>query len=287
MIRTRVPSACCAVAVVLAAALLPGAAQARPPAKGGSYVSVGHRSAEYATSIGSTATAIASCPEGTIALGGGWSWDGAWLNVTESLRQGTRKWRVSGSVVKEAPIPSRLTAQVYCRHGRAPQVRSRVHSLVLRADGVPESGVAACPRGRIAVAGGFSAELPPGAYVNGTFRTAHRRWATEVASPSAIAGATARVRTLAYCVPGRNPKTKAASKVSALSGDSLVNVAASGCGYLAASGGFRINGAPPAVGDLRVVNRSMRGGPTAWGMTLFSEGTYTVETRSFAYCVKR
>ena len=117
-------------------------------------------------------TALAVCPKGTRALGGGYATSPAVVFggtptsipiVFESFRASGRSWRASA--VQLAGGVSDITAYVYCREGFG-KVKQRSVSVPMPATARSEaSATASCPKGAKAISGGF--QIP--AAGNGVF----------------------------------------------------------------------------------------------------------------------
>jgi hypothetical protein len=114
---------------------------------------------------GQIATATATCPGKTRAVGGGFaatpSTNNGFVIVHESQKVGQNAWRASAqSFDFDAPDPVSLTTHAYCRR-RAPATTAAqltVPTPALQALG--PIATANCPPGRRAVAGGFSTNPP-------------------------------------------------------------------------------------------------------------------------------
>ena len=120
------------------------------------------------------ATATASCPAKTKAVGGGYvtsqpSIPNHWLNVYESQRLNNKQWRVSGVEYFPAPATDSLVAYVYCEALRA-KVRTVAATIPLTPTLHGTTSVLAlCPKGRKAISGGFlgpAANAGNGSYIS-------------------------------------------------------------------------------------------------------------------------
>jgi hypothetical protein len=210
------------VALVAASAilLLPGSALAKKkhqkPVLQGPVVTV--------TAMGNTAsgfdedsTAVATCPTGTVALGGGFStpFDSATaLAVFNSYRSGANSWTVDAVRFTGAGA---ATAFAYCRRA------SRPISDVTATGTIPDGGQsgsasATCPAGSHLIGGGFqSSRAPAGtvAYARSNMSTASDTWSLVDVNGSGASGSRT-ITAHAYCLPGIRPPTILTATTSAL-----------------------------------------------------------------------
>jgi hypothetical protein len=177
--------------------------QQKPPKAG-----VGIATAS-ATGPGAIASATATCPRGSRAIGGGFRAPSsiAVIGVPfESVKVGQRSWRASMQLLDiGSPSTLALTVQVNCR-AKAPSTRTA--SATVPTDGSSKVGptaTAACPGNRRVVAGGFT--MPPPlinlmatSLVFDSHRAGARAWTTRVATGAA---APSTITTEAYCTTRR------------------------------------------------------------------------------------
>lgn len=157
-----------AFAVIAAALLLaaPAAGAAKKPASG----KVKTRSAQAsATGNQAIATAMATCPKNTRAVGGGFGQQpigaisaiGAVGVIFESRKVGQRSWRASMQLADEPPTSTAvLTTFVYCRKGAPKTVTSAETVPIPALDGHNTTAAPPCPGKRTPAAGGFVAGPP-------------------------------------------------------------------------------------------------------------------------------
>lgn len=105
---------------------------------------------------GQSITAIASCPKGKRAVGGGFTTTntgGDLLVVWKSARSGQSSWKVSAD--SNSPTPNTLKTLVYCR-----QVTKPISDVAVTATTTPvrsrtATAKASCPNKRTLIGGGF------------------------------------------------------------------------------------------------------------------------------------
>jgi hypothetical protein len=175
-----------------------------------------------ATSVGSgnqaPVSATATCPKGTRAVGGGFSFlplftngqDGAPI-LGESRKVGQRQWLATAFISDPGAPGGSVTviAYVNCREG-APKTRE-----VATAQSFPSATAqglattAACPGNRKATAGGFafSNVVTPNASFYGdvtdSFRVGESAWTSLIETNAG--GPSFTISTFAYCAKGRAP----------------------------------------------------------------------------------
>jgi hypothetical protein len=158
-----------------------------------------------ASGVFDVATATAVCPKGTKVLGGGYassqpSVGSHWLNVFESQRSGARGWSVSGAEYFAGG--DTLTAYAYC----APlNVKIRARSAQVALPTTAGAGTvvqALCPKGHIALSGGFlteAATTTDSSLVSRSIGASRSRW---VVDATRLTGTAARTLTAhVYCAP--------------------------------------------------------------------------------------
>ena len=243
--------------------------------------------------VGTMARAVAVCPKGTSVISGGWRTrspkeNGA-VSVEESLRQGSRSWRVQGHIAVAGDTSTRhkLIASATCAPGKAPKaVREFVQQTAGAGTGTVELE-ASCPAGRFAVGGGFATSLPTGA-VTGSYRIGGTRWRNQVSVPVDGPATQVPLRTVAYCVKGRPGPVKVDSVPVVVTGDDYQETETPFCrrGYLG-SGGFRIIGDDLTVGEQRLPKYSYGAVFARWGVLIRIVGDQTFELKTFSYCLRR
>ncbi len=203
-----------------------------------------------------------TCPRGLKAVGGGFNTSGIGVAgplvpggsaiavvpvVYESRRLNARTWRVTEKAALNPAVPAfapqgtTVTASVYCR-----KVKGRVTAVeglggLSATPSSPSTADPRCPKGRVAVGGGWSVQLSdestpsargffvPSIYES--FRDGSRRWRTS-AIPSS--GETLDTFGLVYCAHERKPPRTSRRTVRS-------GLASVSCGreLAAAAGGFR------------------------------------------------
>ena len=256
-----------------------------------------------------------TCPRGLKAVGGGFNTSGISIAgplvpggsaiavvpvVYESRRLNARTWRVTEKAALNPAVPSfaprgtTVTASVYCRKvkGRVTAVEGLGSSSTTPSS--PSTADPRCPKGRVAVGGGWSVQLSdertpsargfflPSIYES--FRDGSRRWRTS-AVPSS--GETLNTFGLVYCAHERKPPRTIRRTVS--SGAASVRC---GGGLAAAAGGFQTTpGAviQTSIGSSGGRKRSYPPGTTYPAGPSWMVGTDPIDGPStpimaFAYC---
>ncbi len=112
-----------------------------------------------------TVTLDAKCPKGTRATGGGFRetvQNVITLGVVyESRKIGQRIWRVSAQIQDKGAATGRVkvTAAAYC-DAEGPRTTARSKTVTIPGSNLIGGARAACPGGKVAVAGGFETPLP-------------------------------------------------------------------------------------------------------------------------------
>ena len=192
------------LAVAIAAAFALSATPATGAKKGGSKLRTGIARAS-ASGPFDFASATAVCPKGTKVLGGGYSTSvpsvgSHWLNVFESQRSGARAWSVSGAQYYAGS--DAFSAFAYC----APlNVKIRARSAQVAMPATAGAGAvvqALCPKGNIALSGGFltqAANATDSSLVTRSIGASRTSW---VVDATRLTGATPRTLTAhVYCAP--------------------------------------------------------------------------------------
>lgn len=165
---------------------------------------------------GTTASAVATCPPRTRAVGGGFavpilniSPGGSQPVTYESRRIGQRKWRASAA--ETANPGASVTSFVYCRSG-VPRASTKTATATVPpfpGTTTQTSISARCPGRTKALSGGF-AVTPTTTFLtvaSENRRTGGNRWLTSAWS----IGGTGAVTSYAYCVPSEAPKVRSRS----------------------------------------------------------------------------
>ena len=240
-------------------------------------------------------TAVATCPAGMAAVGGGFSGSPGGIEptvVTESRRSDPSSWIATG--LRASPLTTasgQITAFVQCR-ARAPKITEASASATLPAatqpGDHPEATVTAqCAGGLRAISGGFSSEADAKSALAALPRQSQQAakgqgwsFAASHNNPSSL-----QLTAYAYCAK-RKVGTRKGS--ASLTGDLTTKSAdTQQCGPRLApvGGGFLTSPAKLAGGgDIVFVLASQPLG-RAWRATgLHSGATSTGELQSFAYC---
>lgn len=158
---------------LLAAALLalgaPAALAAKKPGKGKKKTPSGKLVTGTASASSATTgvlTAVAVCPKGTKAVGGGYlaqpqTSANDFLNPLESRREGARAWLFSAyrvDIAGAGPAMS-ITAEAYCR-ARPGNLAERAAAVTILGGASTGAPVATCPVGRSPASLGFSITPP-------------------------------------------------------------------------------------------------------------------------------
>lgn len=201
---------------------------------------------------GRSGTALAACPKGTQAAAGGYtqgppanllSGAASLIDVSDSFRQSSRSWTVTGTQVNGGS--GALTAYAYCLRNM-PRIRPVVVTRPLDAAARSQATVTSpCPGKSKVVSGGY--RKPP--FSGGSFvflldneRSALTSWRVTAVRGSVGALAVGRVYSVAYCAAGANISSTIASAnlPVAAAPSSPTAVAAPKCkGAQTFAGGFR------------------------------------------------
>ena len=105
---------------------------------------------------GGVVTAVATCPAGTVVVGGGYN-SGASIKNQEMLvqldRRSSNQWQVT---MRNFGAATTLTADAYCATGAAPKVvASAAVTLTDSLNKKPSTARATCPKGTVLVGGGL------------------------------------------------------------------------------------------------------------------------------------
>jgi hypothetical protein len=115
------------------------------------------------TALGQRSSAIAVCPPGTIAVGGGFTTTfmpagGGAIGVDNSFRSSNESWQVTGENIAGSGA---VTAHAYCRRGRLPVVDVAGTAPIAGATFAVGSATASCPSGTQLIGGGFQTTRGP------------------------------------------------------------------------------------------------------------------------------
>ena len=162
------------------------------------------RSRTVSVGPGTVGSAVAECPRGSGATGGGFEGvvdlaNGSAIVVLTSMRQSPRRWLVEG--VNFGGTPADLTAHAYCRRP-APGLVTK--SKEIQASGARTSAVTvSCPEGGRAIGGGFDGHPSiAGGNLQGAAAVTSKRADRRTAWRSVAVGVdtqTAPLRAYAYC----------------------------------------------------------------------------------------
>jgi len=113
----------------------------------------GPRVASKTVPLVGTGTAIATCPAGTVVVGGGYNSAAIPMHaeyVQRLERVGLTQWRVT---MINVGLPTTMTAYAFCSGGVAPKLASA--TVKVPGDGVNTTAQVSCPKGTALVGGGF------------------------------------------------------------------------------------------------------------------------------------
>jgi hypothetical protein len=278
-------------AVVVSVLLLVGAAQLGW-AKSGQGTGPPLEQTASASAIGpeTTASATATCPPGTRATGGGFrapsSVDAVAL-VYESVKVRQRAWRASVQLLDiGAPSSLTITTYVYCR---AQYPHTTTETSTVPTSGQTEVGPtasASCPRGQLAVGGGF--RMPPplsGPTVRSLYfdslRSGTSAWNTKVVTgPAGVSSVTGEV----YCARRIASPAEASGTSAPNSRDFTTSTASAACAAPSTplAGGF--SQPDSDVNSFLFVDESRRV-DNGWQVSGLHSGTVpAVSLNAFAYC---
>jgi hypothetical protein len=154
-----------ALTVAAALLLMPASAPAKKnhkkPTKLGPVVTVTANGNE-AFGTGAVSTAVATCPTGTVAFGGGFSFaegDPQIAAIFESYRSAPESWTVSS--LTGGPDVAAISAYAYCRSSTRQITEVSGTGAVPGGIGQTGSAAATCPAGSQLVAGGFRSTRTP------------------------------------------------------------------------------------------------------------------------------
>lgn len=307
--------------VALGALLLAPAADAKKKKPKKTPVIV-RTATDSTTGHGQLATATASCPKGTIALGGGLSSpaliSGSSVNdlhlLYESRRSGPGGWVVSGVRfdMDSAGPALNLTASVQCRSpklkpkkaagkkavssgSKKKQRKLSVSEVAATSPLVPNdtaaTAIATCPGKGRAISGGFSSSPPP-TVTPGAFpiflanrRSAANAWSASMSNN----GPTQRsVTSYAYCASGATTsETIGSATLPASAPGNIVSASAltPACpkGRPLVAGGFD-NGTIGPTTALPFLTESLSAG-TSWRASDFNQSTFPGAIGATGYCL--
>jgi hypothetical protein len=233
------------------------------------------------TGVGAVVTETALCPAKTRAVGGGFL--GGSGIVFESRMVGVNAWRVSAQ--NRTDQASGLVTYAYCRK-RAPKTIAVSQTSIAGAAGAGPSAIAKCPRGRKAVAGGFTAGLPVESglvdnVVTDSLRLGADRWRTQVLTSKAGAIVTG----FAYCAKRKKAPPARTGSGPTVTGDLTPTTAVSpSCGnQTAVMGGFSQVGATGFSVAFPAYTVSKRNGKT-WHVSATNVGGGPLTVSATAYC---
>jgi hypothetical protein len=291
------------------------------PAAGGAPGKKKPKKAPPVRTVSATATssankqqvsAVASCPKGTIALGGGFSTattssaGGIDIHIlTESRRSGPGSWIVSALRIDNAPLgnPLDLGATVLCRSPKGTPAKAKLKAKPkpLRLIEVTATGpggvgrsdaTATCPPKSFALSGGFSVSPVPDpdsgvAFVFANHRTSAAGWSASLVDVGTTQSA---ITAHSYCTPSVRSLERSGSTTLPGTTSSTLSTAlatSSGCSpkRRLVGGGF-LGDAPATGASAPLLTRSGPGpGGLAWqaGASNLSPAAGTFS--SFGYCL--
>jgi hypothetical protein len=186
------------------------------------------------TQSNQAANILATCPKGTVAVGGGVAsapnvvingGDISGVALTASQRVGNTAWQSSvvlyDNMAATPPAARTVTAQAFCRSALKNPITTvfGAGTTAYRANGAPAA--ATCPAGTTLISGGFSTgsfiinPVETGSLVSESRRTSPTTWEAAGWSQTATAGT---VTSFGYCLGG---KQKGRPKLSELSGPAI------------------------------------------------------------------
>jgi hypothetical protein len=162
-------------------------------------------------------TAVATCPTGTVALGGGFSAPSDSVNalaVFDSYRSGIDSWTVVGVRFRGNAA---ATAFVYCRKATR-SIDDVTGTGTIPSGGQSGGASATCPPGSHLIGGGFQSSREPGdtvAYALTNMSSAPETWSLVDVNGSGASGNRA-ITAHAYCLTGIRPPTFLSATTSPL-----------------------------------------------------------------------
>jgi hypothetical protein len=114
---------------------------------------------------GDESVAVATCPPGKQAIGGGFSAavsvSGSSLLVHDSYRSSAQTWTAAARDDSGLLFGGGVTAFAFCRNATKSPVADATQSITLNAAGMPQTASASCPSGQQLVGGGFQSTVGP------------------------------------------------------------------------------------------------------------------------------
>ena len=241
-----------------------------------------------------------SCPRGLKAVGGGFNTFGSALPgpggglvtavvpvVMESRRLNARTWRVTERAALN-PVTSAqgttVSASVYCRRVKGPVTAVEGVGPLSTSASLPSSADPKCPKGTVALSGGWSATAASGfAYpsVYESFRDGSRAWKS-----SAIPGSQPSVGLLgfAYCAHARKPpRRRQVMSSGTVFARCTNNLTAAAGGFQATPGSFVQVSTGSTIRDKHQPYQPTIPNPAGPTWASGSGGLYAPST-GFAYC---
>ncbi|HEY8001903.1 MAG TPA: hypothetical protein VID76_08190 [Solirubrobacterales bacterium] len=231
---------------------------------------------------GAQLTQLPRCRNGATAVSGGFQTefrigDPASPSIyPTTFRRDASKWYVSA--VNYGTGPGAMTSYVYCA-----KLEVSIAFVAMRAAGTVLENTARCPRGRVALAGGYvldTAHEAPFALA----RSSRRAWTARAANPGGgEAGLTAYVVCGKPKQTGLRPTEVSVDVPFAAAGSGASATALPTCpaGRLALSGGFEA----PSSADGVIVHESLRVGKRSWEVRASSQTPVAGTLTAFVYCV--
>lgn len=289
--RTRTVLTLTAAALLLVSALAPTQAAAKKKKQKSAPVVTRSQIGVTTTHLG-VATATATCPKKTRAVGGGYSANPFNLSAQqvpipfESVKVGQRSWRVSAQeLAPSLGYTMRATAIAYCRKG-APKTAA-VSATVTDPGTAQHFGppaTATCAGKRKAMSGGFVTNTPlagTGITITTTesFRSSSKAWTAD--SFHNTVGANS-LTAFAYCAEGKLPAAVSSTGAPVTTAAGAVTQSAScPAKRRVVGGGFQQVGETGTSLDFVLGSQAVG---STWQASGFKNSSAPVSLTSIAYC---
>ncbi len=279
-----------AVAAVPSLAATPAGAKKK---KGKKPAPVVRTAAGNAIGNGSVATATATCPSKTKAVGGGFvlSPPGPGLGffgiVYESVKVGQKAWRASAQNFDGgAPDSLSITTQVICRKG-APSTTTATNTTPKPAvNQIGPTSLASCTGKASAQAPGFLTGLPVSGPAANLIITDSFLAAAKTANTTLIssASATNSLTTNAYCANGKVKQVAGQGSTVSTSLSTVESTATCTGKNKMLSGGFQQEGASTTPASYLVPLESQRTGAKTWRVRAVKIGSNPATLIGWGHC---